>query len=79
MLSGGEQSKVKLADLMLQPSNVLIMDEPTNHLDEDTKNTLAAALQAYPGAILMVSHETGFYDDSWVDTTINIENLRASK
>ncbi|WP_125582924.1 ABC-F family ATP-binding cassette domain-containing protein [Lacticaseibacillus suibinensis] len=79
MLSGGEQSKVKLADLMLQPSNVLIMDEPTNHLDEDTKNALAAALQAYPGAILMVSHETGFYDDSWVDTTINIENLRATK
>ncbi|MFD1429257.1 MULTISPECIES: ABC-F family ATP-binding cassette domain-containing protein [Lacticaseibacillus] len=75
MLSGGEQSKVKLADLMLQQTNVLIMDEPTNHLDEDTKNALAEALQAYPGAILLVSHEAGFYDDSWVDTTLDIERL----
>ncbi|MFD1484936.1 ABC-F family ATP-binding cassette domain-containing protein [Lacticaseibacillus baoqingensis] len=76
LLSGGEQSKVKLADLMLQPANILVMDEPTNHLDDDTKNALRAALIAYPGAVLLVSHETGFYDDSWVDTRINIENLR---
>ncbi|MCI2034120.1 MAG: ATP-binding cassette domain-containing protein [Lactobacillus sp.] len=76
LLSGGEQSKVKLADLMLQPANILVMDEPTNHLDDDTKNALRAALIAYPGAVLLVSHETGFYDDAWVDTRINIENLR---
>ncbi|WP_262316928.1 ABC-F family ATP-binding cassette domain-containing protein [Lacticaseibacillus parakribbianus] len=76
MLSGGEQSKVKLADLMLTPSNILIMDEPTNHLDDDTKRALQDALRSYPGAVVLVSHETGFYDDSWVDTQINIENLR---
>lgn len=76
-LSGGEQSKVKLADLMLQPANILVMDEPTNHLDDDTKASLRRALQEYPGAVLLVSHETGFYDDSWVDTRINIENLIA--
>lgn len=79
LLSGGEQSKVKLADLMLQPANILIMDEPTNHLDDDTKDALRHALQDYPGAVVMVSHETGFYDASWVDTVINIENLIADK
>ncbi|WP_125706407.1 ABC-F family ATP-binding cassette domain-containing protein [Lacticaseibacillus daqingensis] len=76
LLSGGEQSKVKLADLMLQPSNILVMDEPTNHLDDDTKHALQAGLKAFPGAVVLVSHETGFYDDSWVDTRINIENLQ---
>lgn len=75
LLSGGEQSKVKLADLMLQTANILVMDEPTNHLDDDTKDSLRRALQDYPGAVLLVSHETGFYDDSWVDTRLNIENL----
>lgn len=76
LLSGGEQSKVKLADLMLQPSAVLVMDEPTNHLDDDTKHALQQALRAYRGAILLVSHEIGFYDDTWVDTRLNIERLR---
>ena len=76
LLSGGEQSKVKIADLMLQDTNILVMDEPTNHLDDDTKNALRTALINYPGAVLLVSHEAGFYDDSWVDTRINIENLR---
>ncbi|WP_179396216.1 ABC-F family ATP-binding cassette domain-containing protein [Lacticaseibacillus absianus] len=77
LLSGGEQSKVKLADLMLQSTNLLIMDEPTNHLDDDTKHALQTALREFPGAVVLVSHETGFYDDQWVDTRINIENLRA--
>lgn len=76
LLSGGEQSKVKLADLMMQPSNLLIMDEPTNHLDDDTKAALRRALQSFPGAVVLVSHEDGFYDDSWVDTYINVEELR---
>lgn len=78
LLSGGEQSKVKLADLMMQPSNILVMDEPTNHLDDDTKNALRRALQEFPGAVVLVSHEDGFYDDTWVDTYINVENLRVN-
>lgn len=76
LLSGGEQSKVKIADLMMQPANILIMDEPTNHLDDDTKDALRRGLQEFPGAVILVSHEDGFYDDSWVDTYINVEDLR---
>lgn len=76
LLSGGEQSKVKIADLMMQPSNLLVMDEPTNHLDDDTKNALRQALIDFPGAVILVSHEEGFYDDSWVDTRVNVAALR---
>lgn len=76
LLSGGEQSKVKIADLMMQTTNMLIMDEPTNHLDDDTKAALRRALIEYPGAVILVSHEEGFYDDSWVDRRVNIADLR---
>ncbi|EHJ33822.1 ABC transporter, ATP-binding protein [Lacticaseibacillus rhamnosus ATCC 21052] len=79
MLSGGEQAKVKLADLMLQTTNILVMDEPTNHLDDDTKNALRSGLQQYPGAVLLVSHEAGFYDQSWVDTVVNVEQLQVKE
>ncbi|MFU0771724.1 MAG: ATPase components of ABC transporters with duplicated ATPase domains [Limosilactobacillus fermentum] len=49
LLSGGEQTKVKLALLELTPSNFLILDEPTNHLDDETKEGLKRALQNFPG------------------------------
>ena len=79
MLSGGEQAKVKLADLMLQTTNILVMDEPTNHLDDDTKKALRTGLQQYPGAVLLVSHEAGFYDHSWVDTVVNVEQFQVKE
>ncbi|WP_086348671.1 ABC-F family ATP-binding cassette domain-containing protein [Candidatus Enterococcus clewellii] len=63
MLSGGEQSKVKLCDLTLQPSNLLILDEPTNHLDIDTKKALQEALKAYRGSLLLVSNDEPFYSE----------------
>ena len=56
-LSGGEQVKIKLCALMQKESNILILDEPTNHLDVSAKEALFEALQAYEGAIILVSHE----------------------
>ncbi|MDE5616867.1 MAG: ATP-binding cassette domain-containing protein [Clostridia bacterium] len=56
-LSGGEQVKIKLCALMQKESNILILDEPTNHLDVSAKEALFEALQAYDGAIILVSHE----------------------
>lgn len=59
-LSGGEQVRVKLAVLNNTESNLLILDEPTNHLDVRAKDALKTALLAYPGALILVSHEKDF-------------------
>lgn len=56
-LSGGERAKCLLVKLLLGPSNLLILDEPGNHLDIYASEALDQLLQAYPGAILLVSHD----------------------
>ncbi|MGY5340766.1 ATP-binding cassette domain-containing protein, partial [Levilactobacillus spicheri] len=60
-LSGGEQTKVKLALMEFEPANFLIMDEPTNHLDDETKQALKQAINDFPGNAIIVSHEASFY------------------
>ena len=57
MLSGGERSRVALAKLVLQPTNVLILDEPTNHLDRSTRRKLLEVLEKYDGTILCAAHD----------------------
>ena len=61
-LSGGEQTKVRLALLRHQKGNVLILDEPTNHLDVNAKEALKEALIEYQGTLIIVSHEKDFYE-----------------
>lgn len=73
-LSGGEQSKVRLCKLILRPSNWLILDEPTNHLDIYAKEALKESLKAFQGTVLLVCHESEFYED-WVTGIWNMENL----
>ncbi len=73
-LSGGEQTKVKLAMLEFTPSNFLIMDEPTNHLDDETKESLKQAINNFPGNAIIVSHETSFYN-GLVDKVLDVEKL----
>ena len=72
VLSGGEQAKLRFAKLMNAESNILILDEPTNHLDVDAKDELKRALIAYPGTVLMVSHEPEFYQ-GLVSEVVNCE------
>ena len=62
VLSGGEQSKLRLCKLLNRASNLLILDEPTNHLDVEAKEELKRALSEYNGTILMVCHEPEFYE-----------------
>ena len=78
LLSGGEQTKVKLCLLELKPSNFLILDEPTNHLDDETKAALRTALQQFPGNVLLVTHEASFYN-GWVDKIFDVERMRLSQ
>lgn len=74
-LSGGEQAKVRLCKLMLADSNWLVLDEPTNHLDVVAKAALQEALIAYPGTILLVSHEPAFYE-AFATEVWNVERWR---
>lgn len=59
-LSGGEKSRLVLAELLQSRPNFLILDEPTNHMDIQAKETLESAFRAYTGTILFVSHDRYF-------------------
>ncbi len=73
--SGGEQTRLALAKLLLTRPDLLILDEPTNHLDIAATEWLEGFLREYAGAVLLVSHDRYFLD-AVVDTIGELENGR---
>jgi len=61
-LSGGERGRLLLAKALAQPSNLMVLDEPTNDLDLETLDLLQEMLAAYPGTLILVSHDRDFLD-----------------
>lgn len=62
LLSGGEQARVHIAKLMLQPADILLLDEPTNDLDIETLEILEDNLTSFPGALVLVTHDRYLLD-----------------
>ena len=61
-LSGGERNRVHLAKMLRKGANVIMLDEPTNDLDVDTLRSLEEGIMAYPGCVLVTSHDRWFLD-----------------
>ena len=61
-ISGGERRRLALAIVVASGANFLVLDEPTNHLDLESREALEAALEAFPGTVLIVSHDRALLD-----------------
>src|SRR6266480_6501199 len=72
-LSGGERRRLALAIVVASGANLLVVDEPTNHLDLESREALEAALDAFPGTVLLVSHDRALLD-AVAERTIAIED-----
>jgi ATP-binding cassette, subfamily F, member 3 len=73
VLSGGERRRLALAVVVASGANFLVLDEPTNHLDLESREALEAALEAFPGTILLVSHDRALLD-AVAERTLAIED-----
>ena len=74
-LSGGERRRLGLALVVASGANFLVLDEPTNHLDVASREALEAALEAFPGTLLLVSHDRALVD-AVAERTLAIEERK---
>ena len=76
-LSGGEQARLRFAEILLEKPNLLFLDEPTNHLDIYTRESLGAALASYEGTLVLVTHDR-YLMNSLACPILFIENGKTS-
>ena len=69
-LSGGEKTKLALAQLVNGRHNALLLDEPTNNLDPPSRTAVSAALRSWPGSMIVVSHDVDFVRKLEPDRTL---------
>jgi ATP-binding cassette subfamily F protein 3 len=73
VLSGGERRRLALAHVVASGANFLVLDEPTNHLDLESREALEAALDEFPGTVLLVSHDRALID-AVAERTLAVED-----
>jgi ATP-binding cassette subfamily F protein 3 len=73
VLSGGERRRLALAHVVASGANFLVLDEPTNHLDLESREALEAALESFPGTVLLISHDRALID-AVAERTLAIED-----
>lgn len=79
LLSGGETARLALAMVTAQPIDLLILDEPTNNLDIETLDIIADALEKFPGALIVISHNIDFLSKLNIKDALNISNKKIKK
>lgn len=74
-LSGGEKARLSLAQIAAKTPKLLILDEITNNLDLETKEHVTQVLKAYPGAMIVISHDTDFLEEIGISEVVDVRKF----
>ncbi len=75
-LSGGEKARLSLAQIAAKTPKILILDEITNNLDLETKEHVVQVLKAYPGAMIVISHEADFLEEIGISESVDVHKFK---
>ena len=75
-LSGGEKARLSLAQIAAKTPKLLILDEITNNLDLETKEHVTQVLKAYPGAMIVISHEADFLEEIGINEVVDVNKFK---
>ena len=75
-LSGGEKARLSLAQIAAKTPKLLILDEITNNLDLETKDHVIQVLKAYPGAMIVISHDADFLEEIGINEVVDVQKFK---
>lgn len=76
ILSGGEKARLSLAQIAAKTPKLLILDEITNNLDLETKEHVVQVIKAYPGAMIIISHEADFLEEIGISEVVDVGKFK---